>query len=624
MAPEISPDGAGYHLGLVSRYLREHGFGRITTSMYAMLSQGTEMLFLFAYAFGRHSAAKMIHFAFLLATAAAMVWFGRRFRLREAAAVAAAFFAFSPVAGVDGTSSYNDCALALFTFLTFYLLLVWEENPGPALVPAIGVAAGFCFSIKYTGFLALPFALWFLGRRGALRASVFAACFIAPWMIKNAILIGNPVAPFFNSVFPNPYIHVSLERSYTFLMRHYAGLAEQNWRDYLQYPFELAIRGGKLQGLLGPLFLLAPLGLWSLRLKMGRRLWAAAALFALPWLSNNGTRFLIPSLVFLSLAMAVALWQAPRRFAVVCSAVLVVAHAVASWPPVVGWWDREMMWRLEDIPWRAALRRESEGQYLSRVAPDYNVARMIEQAVPKGARVHASVGVFDSYTTREIIGNYQSALGEVLTDLLLTPVVEPWAPVWNIRMQWEPRALAGLRLIQTGWAKEDQWSIHELLLFSGTTYLVPNPSWLLRASPNPWDAALAVDGNPATRWRSWWPLYPGMRFQVEFPEPLRLSAVELHCSADQYPLELQAEGKDLAGRWFRLKTDLRRSQREPSREEMKRYATREIQRRGVDYLLTDVGGGGTNLMAPSMEKDPSAWGVTKVGEYGPIKLYRIE
>ena len=32
-APEISPDGAGYHLTIVAKYLRAHGFERIGTSM---------------------------------------------------------------------------------------------------------------------------------------------------------------------------------------------------------------------------------------------------------------------------------------------------------------------------------------------------------------------------------------------------------------------------------------------------------------------------------------------------------------------------------------------------------------------------------------------------------------
>ena len=62
LAPETSPDG--YHLSLVARYLHEHTFHPITWNMYASFSEGIEMLFLFAFAFGKHSAAGMVHFAF--------------------------------------------------------------------------------------------------------------------------------------------------------------------------------------------------------------------------------------------------------------------------------------------------------------------------------------------------------------------------------------------------------------------------------------------------------------------------------------------------------------------------------------------------------------------------------
>ena len=54
---------------VVARYWREHGFHPIVWNLYASLSEGAEMLFLFAFAFGRHSAASMVHFAFLLALA---------------------------------------------------------------------------------------------------------------------------------------------------------------------------------------------------------------------------------------------------------------------------------------------------------------------------------------------------------------------------------------------------------------------------------------------------------------------------------------------------------------------------------------------------------------------------
>ncbi len=39
-APESSPDGSSYHLGLVARYLRVHGFEKIITNMYAEPERG--------------------------------------------------------------------------------------------------------------------------------------------------------------------------------------------------------------------------------------------------------------------------------------------------------------------------------------------------------------------------------------------------------------------------------------------------------------------------------------------------------------------------------------------------------------------------------------------------------
>ncbi len=105
MAPEISPDGSGYHLGLVARYYREHGFVPVDTNMYAGLSQGLEMLFLWAFAFGRHSAAAVVHCAFYLAVPLLMLRFGQRAGAPQAGAAAGLFFLCAPVALVDGTSA---------------------------------------------------------------------------------------------------------------------------------------------------------------------------------------------------------------------------------------------------------------------------------------------------------------------------------------------------------------------------------------------------------------------------------------------------------------------------------------------------------------------------------------
>src|SRR6185436_5583537 len=52
MAPECSPDGSSYHLGWVAKYAEAHGFVSPLSSIYAMLSQGIELLFLDAFLFG--------------------------------------------------------------------------------------------------------------------------------------------------------------------------------------------------------------------------------------------------------------------------------------------------------------------------------------------------------------------------------------------------------------------------------------------------------------------------------------------------------------------------------------------------------------------------------------------
>jgi len=222
MAPEMSPDGVAYHLGLVSRYLRAHGFERITTNLYANLSQGVEMLFLFAFAFGRHSAAALTHFAFLLALTSAILCYARRFGFPVAGVCGSLLVFVSPVAGIDGVSAYNDIATAAIIFTVFYLGQIWaSDESNRTLLAPLGLVAGFGYAAKYTAFLALPYALAIVGwksiRRGApvlkplLLVAGCAAIMIAPWMIKNAVWLRNPVSPFFNDVFANPYIHVSFE-----------------------------------------------------------------------------------------------------------------------------------------------------------------------------------------------------------------------------------------------------------------------------------------------------------------------------------------------------------------------------------------------------------------------------
>jgi hypothetical protein len=325
-APEISPDGSGYHLTLVALYLRAHGFRPVLTNVLSAFSGGVDILFVPAFAIGKHSAAALVHFAFLIALALGVWAYGKRIGHPLAGAAAALLVYASPVVGIDGTSAYNDVAVAAIVFSVFYWVQIWDNQRQSRILVAVGLLAGYCYAAKYTAFVIVfyvaGFVIWRTRRlRPALIVVACSVVMIAPWLIKDWVFIGNPIAPFANHFFPNPNIHVSFERSWTTYMRTY-GL-----KNLWALPLEDTFRGEATQGLVGPVFLDAPLALLALWTPSGRRLLVPFLLVFAIYFGNVGTRFLIPSLPFLALLMALALEQvAPVLI------LLVAIHAVISWP----------------------------------------------------------------------------------------------------------------------------------------------------------------------------------------------------------------------------------------------------------------------------------------------------
>ncbi|HBY58658.1 MAG TPA: hypothetical protein DEH78_02475 [Solibacterales bacterium] len=610
MAPEWSPDS--YHLGLAGRYYRAHGFVPITTNMYGHLSQGVEMLFLFNWPFGKHSGSALVHLSFFIALAFALLHFGRRIG-RPWVGVAAALFVFlSPVAGADAAAAYNDSALAATLFALFYLLHLWRERQHSPLLIPIGLLAGFGYGIKYTAFLALPYALAVvLWKRRALRpAAIVALCaaaMIVPWMAKNWIVLRNPVSPFLNAVFPNPYVHVSFEREWSAFLRTY-GL-----EDRRQIPLEAAVRGQKLSGVLGPLFLLAPLALFAIRNAEGRRALAAAVLFTLPYAGNIGTRFLIPALPFWSLALALALPWRPLLLA------LTAGHAVLSWYAVVNRYCDPYAWRLAEIPWKAALRITPEDQWLRAKSQGYSIARMIEAHVPEGARVFSFSPLMEAYTTREIVAGYQGAENQVLRDILLTPLIDAFWAKRRFTFAFEPEPLRRITLVQTERGEPDFWNITELRVYREGKELERRPEWRLSAAPNPFEIQMAFDNSPVTRWRSWQTIEPGMRAKSPRRREERIDAVALEMTDDQHKVRMRLNGVNASGRTVSLGGKPRESSN-PLAYRLRRNAILELKLRGIAYLLVDDGDHG----AADFREKPAAWGLTEVASTFTGRLYKLD
>jgi hypothetical protein len=615
LAPEASPDGASYHLGLVAKYYRERAMVPVTTNLYAALSQGMEMLFLSAYAVGRHSAAAMVHFTYLLALPWLVICYGRRYGMPGVGVTAAGLLFLSPVVGIDGISAYNDIAAACIWVTLFLTLRRMEDEPeARGLLVLTGVLGGCAYGLKYTLFPALLLAgVWviWIYRRACLRPLVTVACaavpFIAPWVVRNTLWWQNPLAPFFNNWFPNPYMQYWFELDYR---SHMAMYSLTSWK---QIPMEVTVHGAALNGLLGPVFLLAPLGLLALRFPEGRRVLLAAAFALATYPSNVGTRFLIPALPFVALAMGMAI--SAWRWAPVG---LLAAHAVLSWPNVIPAYSSQWAWRLEKVTWKEALRLRSEDNYIFSHMPSYALTRKLEELVPAGRRILGFGQLPEAYTNREFMVAFQSAEGNGLRDIFLTPLVRERQATRQVRLSVPSARHKAIRVVQNRDERGGQWSITEMRVFSGAKEILRSPLWQLRAKPTLHEVQKAFDGSYVTRWITDQGRYTGMYVEIDFGQNETVDEVVLQLTPDQpwdsYHVEVPGED----GKWVRLKTELKLVE-VTTPLGLRRAAIEELLYRNVQYLVISE----SDFGAADVTLNRGVWGVEELANVADVKLYRL-
>lgn len=113
------------------------------------------------------------------------------------------FLAFTPIFIDYGVLSYVESAMMFFVILSIYFLI----NGRIALS---GISAGLSVLAKYNGIFIVPVLLFILYKRYENKKLFFKKSLIligllllvaSPWLIRNWILLGNPVWPFINFIF---------------------------------------------------------------------------------------------------------------------------------------------------------------------------------------------------------------------------------------------------------------------------------------------------------------------------------------------------------------------------------------------------------------------------------------
>lgn len=223
-------DALSYHLAAPKAYLREGRIFYLPYDHHSNFPFTLNMLFLLMLSAGSVAGAKLMHWlcgALLVASVAA---FAHRHleRGRAVGAVAAAILATTPIVVWEATTAYVDLATALFAWLSVYALVnaASEVEAGRAgragSVPWLVVSSvlmGLAIGTKMTclafwGMGMVGILLWNRVARGTWaretvpHAALWGALSLAigsVWYVKTWLYTGNPVYPFFYSLFGGRY-----------------------------------------------------------------------------------------------------------------------------------------------------------------------------------------------------------------------------------------------------------------------------------------------------------------------------------------------------------------------------------------------------------------------------------
>lgn len=217
LAPPISDDwdGLAYHLADAKLYLDRGRISPIWFQSHSNFPFTVEMLFVAGLALKSVSIAKGLSWVFWLAGVLGVYGLTRSLAgesgSRWCGLAGATVFAATPIVLWEATSSYVDVAAAVFLVLAAHALLVWRRSDVRGWLIVAGLFAGWALGTKMTVLLPVVLlggcALWWskaVGPRRAGHALAFVGIALAvasPWYIKSYVWTGNPVYPFFYSVF---------------------------------------------------------------------------------------------------------------------------------------------------------------------------------------------------------------------------------------------------------------------------------------------------------------------------------------------------------------------------------------------------------------------------------------
>ncbi|MCC6265584.1 MAG: glycosyltransferase family 39 protein [Bryobacterales bacterium] len=616
--PEVSADGSYYHNGFLNQYAIAHRIIPFADNFYASLSQAAEIQALPGFLIGKHCVPGLVQLVYLFATTALIVCFGREHGDAKTGWSAGLLFFAIPAVGYVSTQALNDMAVSAAVFGAFYCMYRWWENRENGWLLPAGLLAGMAYATKYSAFLtAISFAAVMAWRwrrhrdlpwRWALAGCLGVAVMVLPYLLRNWIWYGNPLAPFYNSWFPNDNFSSWVELDYRAHQRTYGWL-----KSYWDVPWDLIAGGRNLQGILGPVVLALPLGLLALRRPVARVLLLAGGVCLLTYPQNVGARFLIPALPFLLLLLAMV----AVRWREALGAMLAM-QAILCWPTLVAAYTDPYALILAPIPTLAQITRKiPEEETLAYRLNTYYAARWLDRNVEPGERVFGYNVYTEAYSSVHACVAHTSTHCFKLADIFASAIDGGGRPdrEWEYRFDRQP--LQSLRLLQTGKGR-DRWNLREIQFFRGDV-MIPLPAGSrLEASRNQEDLPYLFDGNLVTGWSPWEFMAPGQSVTMLFPQAIEIDRIVVRSTTQQDSSVLHPRIPGKGGGWRDLAGQARITASIPT-PDLRKEAMAEFYRRGYRYLFLMR----QESYVESMEKDATGWNLERAAWGQDWRIFRI-
>ncbi|MBI2613674.1 MAG: glycosyltransferase family 39 protein [Candidatus Levybacteria bacterium] len=219
LGPELGFDALWYHLTMPKIYLNLHQIVHIPGSLlyYSDMPKFTEMLYVSALSFGTETIAKLIHFSFGILSLIALYNLSRKFLNKTFSLLTLVVFYGNLVVGWMSTTAYVDLVRTFFELMALWGFVEWLEKENKKWLAISGVMLGFAASAKL---LAISSVLIFttllilspmiLNQKtkfkdiisNALVYWCLAFFVVLPWFVFSFVHTGNPVYPFFTSIYP--------------------------------------------------------------------------------------------------------------------------------------------------------------------------------------------------------------------------------------------------------------------------------------------------------------------------------------------------------------------------------------------------------------------------------------